>query len=102
MNTDSCDTIVWDEEICDNCIWHEGLLQQLASSSKSTDDASKQPTQVDQGLDTQMYGCLRAFDITPLGGGELSGGFDIYVSWNNNLGWVVENSDDDHSGHTCS
>jgi hypothetical protein len=37
MNTDSCDTIVWDEEICDNSIWHEGLLQQLASSSKSTD-----------------------------------------------------------------
>uniref|UniRef100_A0A804LHT3 J domain-containing protein n=1 Tax=Zea mays TaxID=4577 RepID=A0A804LHT3_MAIZE len=22
-------------------------------------------------------------------------------SWNNNLDWVVENSDDDHSGHSC-
>lgn len=55
IDNDLCGTTVWDEEISYDSIWHEGLLQQLASCRKSTDDTSRQTAQVAQGLDTQMH-----------------------------------------------
>ncbi|XP_020401719.1 tubulin beta-7 chain-like [Zea mays] len=45
--------------------------------------------------------CLRAFDITAPGGDVISGGFDDSASWNNNMVWVVDNSDDGHGCHNC-
>jgi cold shock CspA family protein len=77
------------------------LQPSLKSHELSGDQNLKIGEAVEFGIMGDRYGYLRAFDITPLGGGMLSGGFDIYASWNNNLDWVVENSDDDHSGHSC-
>ncbi|KAL5660747.1 hypothetical protein ACJX0J_027872, partial [Zea mays] len=48
------------------------------------------------------YGCLRAFDITAPGGGMFSGGFDDSANWNNNMDWVVDNSNDGPGCHSCN
>jgi cold shock CspA family protein len=77
------------------------LQPSLKSHEISGDQNLKVGEAVEFGIMGDRYGCLRAFDITPLGGGVLSGGFDVSTSWNNNLGWAIDNNDDDYGGHNC-
>jgi hypothetical protein len=77
------------------------LQPSLKSHELSGDHNLKVGEAVEFGIMGDRYGYLRAFDISALGGGMLSGGFDVSASWNNILGWAIDDNDDDYGGHIC-